>query len=874
MTFDLLAGLKVLDLGVFAAGPYCAKLLADAGADVIHVERPGAGDPSRAYGPFAPDDTAHALSATYAYLNAGKRSVTLDFTTADGAALLWSLIDWADILVENFRPGTLARHGFSTEALLARRADLVQVSITNYGRTGPYRDYIATEMTLQAMGGMMDGNGDQDREPLRYPDQTAQFMAGANAAHATLIAYRHARCTGRGQQVDVSIQESVASTFWSLYADYQYTGALHARGQKDLYPTADGLFMARWLSSVPWDLFALAFDAPEVAVDPALQPPLSLTTSASRLAQVLSGHLQTQPRRHWFARAREHGITAGMLQSLDDVLACPHLAARSFFEELVTPSGQKTPYPGPPYTVDGRRAPSVRVAPRLGEHTAEVRRVLNGDAAAHEDVVRQAGVEPGDDVRWAPSSLTDSALRGIRIIDNGIVQAGTFPARLLADFGAEIVRVENYLRPDLSRNAVFVEGGPGEQYWDQGGTYHEQHRNKDFCIGLDVRQPDARDAFLRLCMVSDVVLDSHPPGVLDRLGLGHEDLRRVKPDLIVISTSGYGHGGPYSSVRSFGMMTEIMCGLSWLNGYPGEEPRRGAFPFTDHETVYHIAFLILAALERRDRTGEGAWIDIAQYEVGINMLGEVHLAHAMGAAVPERAGNAEPHHPISGVYRCQGDDAWIALSLHDRRGWPALAAEVGRSDLAADLDPWSRPLSADERGEIDRAIQSWTAVRPPHDRLASLQRLGIAAGVVNDIRGLLLDPQLADRDFFWLIEHHPAQAVGRRAWPGASARLPETPARPRGRAPMLGEHNEPVLRNLLGYGDDQYEASLAAGAAGAVPLAAAMRPPARPTAARLDLDAWAFGRIKEYDTRMEERMRQRFGPGFGTVRALVAEQVT
>src|SRR5262249_54162591 len=135
------------------------------------------------------------------------------------------------------------------------------------------------------------------------------------------------------------------------------------------------------------------------------------------------------------------------------------------------------------------------------------------------------------------SDLMDDALAGVRILDNGIVQAGTFPGRLLADFGAEVVRVENYRRPDLSRNLVYPDGKPGERYWEHGGTYHEQHRNKRFCIGLDVSRPDGREAFLRLCMVSDIVLDSHPPGVLDRLGLGHAELRRVKPDLIVMTTS-------------------------------------------------------------------------------------------------------------------------------------------------------------------------------------------------------------------------------------------------------------------------------------------------------------------------------------------------
>jgi len=391
MTTPLLDGLKVLDLGVLAAGPYCAKLLSDAGADVIHVEGPRSGDPSRALGPFAPDDTEHRLSATFAFLNANKRSVTLDLTHPEGAAVLWDLVGWADILVENFRPGTLARHGYSTEALLARRPALVQVSISNYGQSGPYRDFAATELTLQAMAGMMDGNGDEDREPLRYPGLIAQYMAGANVSYAALAARRHARRTGRGQQVDVSIQESVATTYYSLYADYQYTGALQARGQKDLYTAADGLLMARWGPSRTWDEFVLAVEAPELAVDPALQPPLGMTTNSRQLAEVLSEHMQSRTRREWFARMLEHGMTAGMLQSLDEVLACPHLGARSFFDGLATPSGRKTAFPGLPYVVDGHRPHVDRAAPDLGEHNDEVYGGLLGYAPARLAALRAMG---------------------------------------------------------------------------------------------------------------------------------------------------------------------------------------------------------------------------------------------------------------------------------------------------------------------------------------------------------------------------------------------------------------------------------------------------------------------------------------------------
>jgi formyl-CoA transferase len=391
MTTSLLDGLKVLDLGVLAAGPYCAELLADAGADVIHVERPGSGDPSRALGPFAPDDAEHRLSATFAFLNANKRCVTLDFAHPEGAAVLWDLVDWADVVVENFRPGTLARHGFATEVLIARHPALVQVSISNYGQTGPYQDYEGTELTLQAMAGLMDGNGDEDREPLRYPGLIAQYMAGANASYAALAACRHARRTGRGQQVDVSIQESVASTYWSLYADYEYTGALQARGQKDVYPTADGPMMARPGPGRSIDEYLLALDAPELALDPAFQSPLALIANGERVAGLVSELLQTRTRREWFARMLEFGMTAGMLQSLDEVLACPHLEARSFYDSLATSSGRRTPFPGLPWVVDGQRTRFDRRAPEIGQHNDEVYGGLLGYAPARLAALRAGG---------------------------------------------------------------------------------------------------------------------------------------------------------------------------------------------------------------------------------------------------------------------------------------------------------------------------------------------------------------------------------------------------------------------------------------------------------------------------------------------------
>jgi len=387
----LLDGVRVIDLGQRHAGPYCAKLLADAGADVIHVERPS-GDPARQEGPFAPEDTKREFSASFAFLNAGKRSVTLDYSVPAGAELLWDLVAQADILVENSRPGTLERYGFSMEELLKRNPRLVRISISNYGQTGPYRDVPATEMTLQATSGLMDGNGELGREPLRYPMNMAQHWAGANGAFAGMVAYWHALETGEGQQVDVSIQESLANTWYMVYADYQYVGALQARGQKDLLPAADGMVMLRWQTSVPWEQFAIAMDAFELVTDPELQPPAILTVSAERYFTTLAQHTAQRTRSELMRIALENEIPAGLLQSLDDVAACPQHAARGFWDSVRTPWGATARFPGRFYLRDGAAQETIeRSVPRPGEHNEEVYCGLLGRSTADLTRYREEG---------------------------------------------------------------------------------------------------------------------------------------------------------------------------------------------------------------------------------------------------------------------------------------------------------------------------------------------------------------------------------------------------------------------------------------------------------------------------------------------------
>jgi len=453
-------------------------------------------------------------------------------------------------------------------------------------------------------------------------------------------------------------------------------------------------------------------------------------------------------------------------------------------------------------------------------------------------------------------------LDGVRVLDNGIVQAGTFPARLLGDFGAEVVRVENYHRPDVSRNAVFPGGRPGDPYWEGGGTYHEQFRNKVYCIGLDVRKPAGREAFLRLAKLSDIVLDSHPPGVMEKLGLDYPALKEVNPSVIYLSTSGYGYGGAFSPVRSYGMMTEVMCGSGWLNGYAGEEPRRGSCPLTDHPSTFHNAFILMAALIRRKKTGKGGWIDVSQYEVGTNMLGDAHFAHSLGAPVPTRVGSMDPDAFFSGCFQSDGFERWLTVSVTSREAWNALCSIV---DLETLNDRYADGgmLDPETAETVAASVTAWTRTRTAEEGFRELAAAGVASAPVNNVRDLLVDPHLADRGFYWSVYHAPEQNTGMRAWPGASARLTATPAQLRARAPMLGEHNREIATSLLGYSEEEYQSLEADGSFGTVPAAAEMKPPPADLSIRLTMNPYGAPRAKEIDEEVLERLRERFGEEYG-----------
>jgi len=387
-----LQGLRVLELGGRIAGPFCTKLLADYGADVVKVEHPDGGDPARAWGPFRDDNPSTEGSGLFLHCNTNKRSLTVDHSTRHGQEIVRRLASDADLVVEAAHPGALARHGIGHDTLLQLNPRLVWVAISNFGQDGPYRDWEASEITLYAMGGAMQTTGLPDREPLKMAHTVLQFHAGTVAASFAMAALLHAQSTGQGQLVDVSLFEVVTSSpdraSLNLVCE-AYTGSLTfnrsaAPGWSILptgvYPCADGYVHFNAPLITWWPRFAKMIEKPELLTDPHFANLNDMSLKPEVDAMLLEW---TMPRskREVQERAQACGFAGSAVNTMDDLFSDPHFAARGFFVEVDHPEAGRLRYPGAPFRMSETQWRAGR-APLLGEHTAEILGALGHDLAA------------------------------------------------------------------------------------------------------------------------------------------------------------------------------------------------------------------------------------------------------------------------------------------------------------------------------------------------------------------------------------------------------------------------------------------------------------------------------------------------------------
>ena len=372
-----LEGVKILDFTHHIAGPYCTKLLADFGADVVKIERP-AGDPGRRMAPFFHDEADPDKSLPFAYLNTNKRSVTVNLKSSEGREIVRSLAAGSDVLVENFSPRVMPSLGLDYESLCQDAPGLVMVSISNFGQTGPYRDYKAADIVEYALGGLMYIFGAYDREPLKHAFHQAQFKGGTDAASAALMALYHQRLSGEGQHVDVSIQEAVATGLRDVVNNYTYTGAVrrrqpnHSGDLQRLRATADGYMLpSPGLGGGDWNTVVEFLGLPELD-DEKFSTPSARLVNAEELGRILDDYFITKNKYEMFYASHQHRFIYGVIQSPEEVLADPQFESRGYFVEVDHPATGALKYPGAPFNMGATPWRVEQPAPSLGQHNHEV----------------------------------------------------------------------------------------------------------------------------------------------------------------------------------------------------------------------------------------------------------------------------------------------------------------------------------------------------------------------------------------------------------------------------------------------------------------------------------------------------------------------
>ncbi|MDA1127910.1 MAG: CoA transferase [Chloroflexi bacterium] len=377
MTEHALEGVKVLDLTHHIAGPYCTKLLADFGSDVVKIERPG-GDPARRIAPFLNDEVDPDKSLLFAYLNTNKQSVTLNLKSKKGIQVLKTLVKDSDVLVENFAPRVMQSLGLDFDTLQKINPKLVMTSISNFGQTGPYRDYKAADIVEYAMGGLMYIFGAYDREPLKHAFNQAQFKAGTDAASATLMAAYHQRLTGEGQHVDVSIQEAVATGLRDVVNNFTYSGAVrrrqpnHSGDLSRIRASADGHILPNpgLGAGFDWNTMVDFLELPELD-DDKFNTPSARLVNAEELGRILDDYFIKQNKYERFYASHEKRFIFGVVQSPEEVMADPQFAARNYFVDIDHPVLGTLKYPGAPFEMSGTPWEGS-AAPTLGQHNQEV----------------------------------------------------------------------------------------------------------------------------------------------------------------------------------------------------------------------------------------------------------------------------------------------------------------------------------------------------------------------------------------------------------------------------------------------------------------------------------------------------------------------
>lgn len=769
----MLSAYRVLDLTDDRAN-FAGLVLAQLGAEVILVEPPGG-------------SAARARDLWHLAYNRGKRSVV-----APDVAALARLAATADVVLDcgafpGIGPDELA-------ALRAANPALITVSISPFGDEGPKAAWPATDLTIAAAGGQLALTGDDDRPPVRISIPQSWLHGASEAANAALIALHERARSGRGQHASVSCQQSmlqctqmsmlsslVGATLYQRCAGGIRIGPYRAQF---VYPALDGsvsitfLFgrmigpftqrLMDWVHEeghcsaevrdLDWvDFFNLLFSG-------RLEPTV-LATAVEAVGKLTA----TKTKAELVAGARERRLLLAPVATLADVVESEQLAARDYWDLV---DGVRCP--GPFAKLSGTPLLRLGPPPALGEATVDGL------------VAERAAPQPGEST--ADADLPDGTatarrpLEGVKVLDLTWAIAGPMATRVLADWGATVVRIESERRPDIIRNAgPFLAGTPGGI--EDTAQWHHPNAGK-LSLTLNLSTAEGRDVIRDLVRWADVVIESFTPKAMRNWGLGYDELAAINPSIIMVSTCLMGQSGPEKDFAGFGNLAGAVAGFYDVTGWPDRPPAGPFLAYTDYTSPRLTLAALLAALDHRRRTGQGQYIDFSQAEAALHFLSPGLLAASRDGVLLSRRGNDDDVFAPHGVFPCTGQDRWIAIACTDDATRAVLAGMVG-VDVGA-LD--------------DAAVAAWTVDQDAEALQERLVAAGVAAHQVQNAEECAADPQLAHRRHFLRVPH----PVHGEVWvEGPHFLFSRSPGGPAWGGPTMGQHNEDVLNGILGYDADR-----------------------------------------------------------------------
>ena len=752
-----LAGLRVVD-HTDMRGALCARVLGDLGAEVIRV--PPVPDP---------DGLAHA------HRNANKAS--------GEPAEMEALMAAADLLIDNT--------GMDLDELTERHPALVVVALADMGLTGPRAHWKLEPLPAFASSGGQFLSGFRDKSPCWHPGHLAHDCASVFGAIGGLAAVMDRRRHGQGQVVEVSVQEAALSGLnpWSvLIPDYvvhfpelPHEGRRNADGNYWIFPARDGWVRTVIGTPYQWNGFVEVLGNPDALTGPEWADGVFRGRNRDVIHVVADAITSQRDRSELFEQGLAAGTTIGVIQSPGEFSNHPQVVGRGFFRRDVEGS-EGLPVPNAPWQLSGTPAGVRTPAPAAGDEAV------------------QFSARPADNP-WSAKPPTGSAdngqlLAGVRVVEFGmaaVVPEGTW---MLSDLGADVIKIESVAHPDSLRFA-----GRGDL--NKAFPFNAESRGRR-SVALDLTTERGRELARELFMAADVVAENLRGGSLDKLGLGWDDMKALRPDLVYVCSQGYGRGGPMGKMPAYGPLNASFAGAHWMWNHPDVPfPCGTTLNHPDHIAGKLLAVAVLAALDHKQRTGQGQLIDMAQTEAAAYLIGEVYMGAAAAGADPEPRGNRSETIAPHDVYRAGDDDDWVALACHDDESWQRCCDVIGVENR------WS--TNADRLADVeavDAAVAAWMAEGLAADRAERLQAAGVSAMPVMGPYDHLGDEHLAARGALDVLEH---PVVGKETHVGNPIRFSVTQTRTAGPSPLLGVDTVEVLGEVLGIPPEEVEALAEAG---------------------------------------------------------------